>query len=72
MKAPFNPSNYFEIITVENILPKLQEMKSYNFKDISFNEELTKRNYEIVSSTYKDFMYETLEEYSEFEVDTIV
>ncbi|WP_321312965.1 hypothetical protein [Halarcobacter sp.] len=69
---PFNPNDFFTTQTVKDIVPKFEELYTLNFKEISLNEELTKRNYEIISKEYKDFMFASLADYYEFEVDEIV
>jgi hypothetical protein len=68
----FNPNDFFTTTTVEDIAPKYPELETMNFQEISLNEELTARNYEITSSEYTDFMFPTIKEYYTFEVDTIV
>lgn len=71
-KEPFNPDDFFTTITVKDVVPKFEELYKMNFKEVSLNEELTKRNYEIISKEYKDFMASSLADYYEFEVDEIV
>ncbi|WP_320035390.1 hypothetical protein ACMC56_15895 [Campylobacterota bacterium DY0563] len=73
-KAPkaFNPDDFFTTLTVKDVVPKFEELYTLNYKEISLNEELTKRNYEIISKEYKDFMSASLADYYEFEVDEIV
>jgi len=69
----FNPDDFFnKSTTVEDIAPKYPELSGINFKEVSLNEELTARNYEITSPEYKDFLYSDLQEYYKFEIDTIV
>lgn len=68
----FNPDDFFTTIKIEDIKDKLVHLKDTDFSKISLNEELVKLNYEITSKEYKDFLYKDLEEYFDFEVDTIV
>lgn len=72
VKQPFNPNDFFNPTTLKDIEAKLSHLKEMDFKTVSLNEELTKINYEFTSSEYKDFMYSNIEEYLQFEVDTIV
>ncbi len=69
---PFNSNDFFTTQTVKDIVPNFEELYTLNFKEISLNEELTKRNYEIISKEYKDFMSASLADYYEFEVNEIV
>lgn len=69
---PFNPNDFFTTQTVKDIVPNFEELYTLNYKEISLNEELIKRNYEIISKEYKDFMSASLADYYEFEVDEIV
>ena len=68
----FNPNNFFTITTLKDIEKKLNHLKDIDFTKVSLNEALTRINYEFTGSVYKDFMYENLEQYMGFEVDTIV
>ena len=68
----FNPNDFFTPITLKDIQSKLSHLRDMDFSKISLNEELTKINYEFTNTKYKDFMYKRLDEYLEFEVDTIV
>lgn len=72
LQKTFNPDNFFNITKIKDIEEKLEHLKNHDFTKSSLNKELTKINYEVTSSMYSDFMYKTLEEYFEFEVDTIV
>lgn len=68
----FNPDDFFTTTTIEDIQNKLSHLKDIDFKTTSLNQELTKINYEIVSHEYEDFIYKDLNEYFDFEIDTIV
>ena len=72
LKKPFNPDNFFATIIIKDIKNKLEHLKEIDLQTISLNEELTKINYEITSPEYKDFMYKNIEDYFDFEIDTIV
>jgi len=72
LKKAFNPDNFFTTIKIKDIKSKLEHLKEIDFTSVSLNEELTKINYEITSPEYRNFMYKTVEEYFEFEIDTIV
>lgn len=71
-KKEFNPNDFFTITTVGDIAPKFPQLSSMDFSKESLNSALTRLNYEITSPEYRDFLYPTLEEYFDFEVDTIV
>lgn len=71
-KKPFNPNDFFSVTTIKDIAPKFEQLHNLNYKEISLSNELIKLNYEITSPEYKDKSFETLEEYFEYEVDTIV
>lgn len=68
----FNPDDFFTTTTVEDIAPKYPEFEDMDFTQVSLNEELVQRNYEITTKEYKDFMFKDIKEYYTFEVDTIV
>jgi len=68
----FNPNDYLTTISVEDVAKRFPELHALDFCLTSLNDELTKRNYEIVTPTYKDFQFQTLKEYYFMEVDTIV
>ncbi len=71
-KMNFDPNNFFAVLTIADIADKFPELHPMDFTKISLNEELTKRNYEIVTQEYRDFGYKTLKEYYWMEIDTIV
>ena len=72
MKKPFDPNDFFDTPTIEDILDKLDTIKDLDFKEYSLNDELVKLNYEIVSPEYEDKKYSSLEDYYTLEVDTVV
>ena len=69
---PFNPNDFFTPVKLKDIEKKLNHLKDIDFTKVSLNEQLTRINYEFTGTKYKDFMYENLEQYLGFEVDTIV
>lgn len=72
MKKAFNPDDFFTTITVKEIIPKFEQLKTMDFTKVSLNEELTRLNYEVVSKEYKDFEFSDVEAYGDLVVDTIV
>lgn len=68
----FNPDDFFTTTTVEDLVSKFPHLSEIDYTQNSLNEELVKVNYEVTSPEYKDFMYKDLQEYYQFEVDTIV
>jgi hypothetical protein len=72
MRKVFNPNDFFETIKLKDIIEKFPEFYKMDFSIFSLNEELTKRNYEIVSSSYQDKKYSSVDDYMNLEVDTIV
>ncbi|WP_419769957.1 MAG: hypothetical protein ACNI3C_11555 [Candidatus Marinarcus sp.] len=71
-KEPFNPDNFFSSQCVEDVARKFEILKTLDYRKISLANEITKYNYEIVSKDYVDFEFSNIEEYYNFEVDTIV
>jgi hypothetical protein len=72
MRKVFNPNDFFETIKLKDVIEKFPEFYKMDFSIFSLNEELIKRNYEIVSSTYQDKKYSSVNEYMNLEVDTVV
>ena len=72
LKKAFNPDNFFTTTKIKDIETKLEHLKDIDFTKVNLNEELTRINYEITSPEYKNFMYKDIEEYFEFDIDTIV
>ncbi|WP_419768971.1 hypothetical protein [Arcobacter sp.] len=71
-KAPFDPNSFDSITTIGNIIENFPKLLSMDFSKISLNDELTRLNYEIISSEYKDFEYSNIKECYHYEVDKIV
>jgi hypothetical protein len=72
MKKPFNPNDFFDTVTVKDIANKFPELLDMDFKEFSLNDELVKRNYELISRDYVDKKYSSLKDYFDLEVDPVV
>lgn len=68
----FNPDDFFENPTVEDVVKKFPILSVYDFTHISLKEKLIELNHEVVSSDYEDKKYASIESYYKIEVDPIV
>ncbi|ADG93235.1 hypothetical protein Arnit_1581 [Arcobacter nitrofigilis DSM 7299] len=71
-KVPFDPNSFDSITTIGNIIENFPKLLSMDFSKTSLNEELSRLNYEIISSKYKDFQYSNIKDCYDYEVDKIV
>lgn len=71
-KKPFNPNDFDTVTTIEAIASDFKQLFEIDFKEVSLAETLRPLNYEIISSEYVDFAFESIEEYYDLEVDKIV
>ena len=72
MKKAFNPNDFFETITVKDVVEKFPQLKEFDYTQESLNEKLVEVNHEITSPDYTDKKYKDIEEYYDLEVDKIV
>jgi hypothetical protein len=68
----FNPDDFFEIITVKDVVEKFPQLKTYDFTHVSLNDKLVELNHEIISEEYIDKKFANIESYYKLEVDPIV
>jgi hypothetical protein len=71
-KVPFDPNAFDSMTTIGEIVDDFPKLHTMDFSKTSLNEELTKLNYEITSSEYKDFEYSDIKDCYHYEVDKIV
>jgi len=71
-KTPFNPDSFDIDLKVKDVVAKFPQLLEFNYEEVSLNEELTKLNYEVVSPSYEDKKYASLDSYLELDVDYIV
>jgi hypothetical protein len=71
-KKPFNPDNFDVDLKVKNVVEDFPQLLEFDYKKVSLNEELTKLNYEVVSPSYEDKKYSSINDYLELDVDYIV
>lgn len=69
---PFDPNAFDSITTIGEIIDNFPKLKTMDFSKISLNDELTRLNYEITSSEYKDFEFSDIKDCYHYEVDKIV
>ena len=72
MKKPFNPDDFFEKITVKDVVEKFPQLKTFDYSCVSLNDKLVELNHEIISSDYTDRKFANIESYFDMEVDRIV
>lgn len=72
IKKTFNPDSFDIDLKVKDVVAKFPQLLEFDYKNISLNDELTKLNYEVVSPSYEDKKYSSLDEYLELDVDYIV
>ncbi len=71
-KKPFNPDSFDIDLKVKDVVKDFPQLLEFDYKKTSLNEELTKLNYEVVSPSYVDKKYTSINEYLELDVDYIV
>ena len=71
-KVPFNPDDFDIDLKVKDVVEKFPQLLEFDYKAVSLNEELTKLNYEVVSPSYEDKKYTSIDDYLELDVDYIV
>ena len=71
-KTPFNPDDFDIDLKVKDVVEKFPQIAQFDYKEVSLNEELTKLNYEVVSPSYEDKKYTSIDDYLELDVDYIV
>ncbi len=72
MKKPFNPNDFDTDLTIADIAQKFEQLQEIDFTKVSLADEITKLNYEVISSEYEDLKYKDIKDYYTIEVDTIV
>jgi len=71
-KKTFNPDSFDIDLKVSDVVERFPQLLENNYKKVSLNEELTKLNYEVVTPTYEDKKYSSINEYLKLDVDYIV
>ncbi|MGB5917532.1 hypothetical protein [Arcobacter sp.] len=71
-RLPFDPNAFDSITTIGKIIDNFPKLQTMDFSKISLNDELTRLNYEITSSEYKDFEFSDIKNCYHYEVDKIV
>lgn len=72
MKKVFNPDDFFDRLTVKDVVEQFPQLKVFDFTHVSLNEKLVELNHEITSSEYEDKKFANIESYYSLEVDRIV
>lgn len=72
MGKEFNLDDFFDEITVKDVVEQFPQLKEFDYTVESLNEKLVELNHEIVSLEYKDRKFTNIESYYDLEVDRIV
>ncbi|WP_415396138.1 hypothetical protein [Sulfurimonas sp. CS5] len=72
IKKQFNPNDFDTNLTIKDVAKRFKYLSSINFEENSLADEITKLNYEVISSEYEDLKYSDITDYYKIEVDTIV
>ena len=71
-KVPFNPDDFDSSITVKELTKKFTYLLDLDYKKVSLAKEIIPLNYEIISKDYKDCISSNIEDYFDFEVDSVI
>jgi hypothetical protein len=72
MSKEFNPDDFFQILSVKDVIVKFPQLSEIDFTKESLKDKLIEINYEVISKEYVDKQFSSIEDYFEIEVDEIV